>query len=441
MHVERDTRETKSLIDSLGGGLETTTPRSARAARKLNSKTQSNQSSISGISDEHHQRPALTPKRSDSSLSDLSDSIDQHSSNSTTTPQLLIDSPSPSPSQDTQHHQLSSDNSSRSLPATPNRFMKSNKQKPSLRKTIIKRSHSSSFGLLRHHRGNPKLNRARRLTEAQKKELEQTRLKLLESLQQEEELIKASQHPILLSLQENVDIAKELRLTQARQKFQQLGAYLDRLNYERQQRIWDTWKDAKIKLQTEMIVDCQIRLNRAPFEFLISNDTTSFSRNRLTSLLIFSRSASYLPSHSHPDSRLSPENLEHESFGVCAGFIHSRYSQPEAGAMYHDKQRKAPVVQHHKIFSSKGHEGGAEDLRMEGPQGEEPQIDPVAFKDSMDIIHRLDRQRVRNHAVWQLSHRDIRDDLKLIHRHRRRSLHNHHLHHHPYPTTLSLPHP
>jgi hypothetical protein len=64
----------------------------------------------------------------------------------------------------------------------------------------------------------------------------------LENLQQEEELIRSSQHPILISLEENVEIAKKIRMAQAKHKFEQLGVYLDRLLVERQQRIWDTWK-------------------------------------------------------------------------------------------------------------------------------------------------------------------------------------------------------
>jgi len=296
---------------------------------------------------------------------------------------------------------------------------------------------------------------------------------LLENLQQEEELIKASQHPILLSLQENVDIAKELRLNQARQKFQQLGTYLDRLNYERQQRIWDTWKDAKIRLQTEMIVDCQIRLNRAPFEFLISDDTTNLQA-------IFHLTPTPTPAYLPKILSMNPSELKEFAPGsstagagergkpttearmdeggaraIAGGHQYGQEgpppkgkrmivdSQPEAGAMHSNKQRKTAAVQHHRISSSKGHDGGLEDSRLEGSQqGEQPHIDAVAFRNSLDIIHRLDRQRVRNHAVWQLSHPDIRHDLKLIHRHRTRSLHNlHRNQRNPFPSTLSLPLP
>ncbi|WAQ85766.1 hypothetical protein PtA15_6A395 [Puccinia triticina] len=472
--LAKSTRETKGLIDALGGGLATSTPRSARAARKPQNT----------ISDS--QRPSLTPKRSDSSLSDLSDTHDHHSSRSTSSSINIFHpqtSPLPSPARtpqlqqpapDPHHHlsvTLSSPQSSRSVPSTPNRSMKA-KQKPSLRKTIIKRTHSSSFGLLRNQRGNPKLNRSRRLTDSQKKELEQTRLKLLENLQEEEELIKSSQHPILISLEENVEIGKELRLSQARKKFEQLNTYLDRLNYERQQRIWDTWTDSKIRIQTEMIVDCQIRLNRAPFEFLISNDTTNLQA-------IFHLTPTPPASYLKPIFSLNRPDLKEVPMGAASTVTCMRSTggpMAKASSLVANEDRKEgpgngssshpPEASTKKVAQRSG-EAETADKRKEksscsSSRGLAPSLDQktgggqllgddrkpgqeedgLMAKESLDLIDGIRRQRVQNHSIWQLSQHDILDDLKLIHRHRRRlpphQLPNPSNQHHPHPYAVPL---
>ncbi|PLW17469.1 hypothetical protein PCANC_14826 [Puccinia coronata f. sp. avenae] len=519
--LSKSTRETSRLLDSLGGGLETNTPRSARSTRNGNPsslkqpKTQrvlhSPALSVSlslSTRAEHpsggkQDRPILTPRRSDSSLSDLSDhTIDHHSSGSTQNPAALSLSQSqsqtqtqshtsPSSSLDLHHHQnqnqhslfsahrpLPSDNLSpaTSLPPTPNRSMKA-KQKPSLRKTIIKRSHSSHLAVPRNPRGNPNflLNKLhRRLTEAQKKELEQTRLKLLENLQQEEELIRSSQHPILISLEENVEIAKKIRMAQAKHKFEQLGVYLDRLLVERQQRIWDTWKDAKIRLHTEMTVDCQIRLNRAPFEFLISNDTTNLqaifhltptpppayhqtilSINRPDLQEITVGSSTTIEGVSAPAGTAAEGVVVH---GGAAGVTTRsadgsgiRTKMESGGQFAESSTRRKPVV-----TSSNKKTPTARTTTAAAAKKTPPALDDdgqviggdtaMVVQDSLDIIQGLRRQRIRNHAVWQLSHRDIRDDLKSIQRNRRRHqnptpiIHHPH-HHHPYshPSAARLP--
>ncbi|POW05972.1 hypothetical protein PSHT_10546 [Puccinia striiformis] len=231
-------RETKSLIDSLGGGLATNTPRSARAARK------------------NHQTASITPAKqrsSDSSLSDLSDTT------STTTTTITLP-----PS---------------SLPATPVKNT-SVTHKNSLRKTIIKRSHSSSYGLLRTHNHNHKSNfsaaiNTRRLTDIQKKQIQETKVQLLEDLSKEEELINDNIHPLLNSLSRNLDLAKQIKLNQSRFKFVKASQNLSNSNFERLQRIYQSCNDKKIRIQSDLIDEYQKKINRAPFEFLISNDTTN----------------------------------------------------------------------------------------------------------------------------------------------------------------------
>ncbi|KAH9812557.1 hypothetical protein DFH28DRAFT_930980 [Melampsora americana] len=123
--------------------------------------------------------------------------------------------------------------------------------------------------------------RSRRLTEQQKQEIEQKRLKLsvyhrlLASLDEEEEMIRSSTHPLLVELQANVDRGRNVKLRQAHLKHEALKAYFGRLQHEQEQRVWATWADEKVQLRSELLLKCQIQLARAPFEFVMSNETSN----------------------------------------------------------------------------------------------------------------------------------------------------------------------
>ncbi|EGG13180.1 uncharacterized protein MELLADRAFT_76247 [Melampsora larici-populina 98AG31] len=117
--------------------------------------------------------------------------------------------------------------------------------------------------------------RSRRLTEQQKQEIEQKRLKLLASLDEEEEMIRSSTHPLLVELQANIDRGRHVKLRQAHLKHEALKTYLGRQQHEQEQRVWATWADEKVRLRSELLVKCQIQLARAPFEFVMSNETSN----------------------------------------------------------------------------------------------------------------------------------------------------------------------
>ncbi|PLW53571.1 hypothetical protein PCANC_06713 [Puccinia coronata f. sp. avenae] len=487
--LSKSTRETSRLLDSLGGGLETNTPRSARSTRNGNPsslkqpKTQrvlhSPALSVSlslSTRAEHpsggkQDRPILTPRRSDSSLSDLSDhTIDHHSSGSTQNPAALSLSQSQSQTQ-TQSHTSPSSSLDLHHHQNQNQHSLFSAHRP-LPSDNLSPAHLPPPPPQPLHEGQTETLPP--LTEAQKKELEQTRLKLLENLQQEEELIRSSQHPILISLEENVEIAKKIRMAQAKHKFEQLGVYLDRLLVERQQRIWDTWKDAKIRLHTEMTVDCQIRLNRAPFEFLISNDTTNLqaifhltptpppayhqtilSINRPDLQEITVGSSTTIEGVSAPAGTAAEGVVVH---GGAAGVTTRsadgsgiRTKMESGGQFAESSTRRKPVVtSSNKKTPTAGTTTAAAAKKTPPALDDNGQViggdTAMVVQDSLDIIQGLRRQRIRNHAVWQLSHRDIRDDLKSIQRNRRRHqnptpiIHHPH-HHHPYshPSAARLP--
>lgn len=117
--------------------------------------------------------------------------------------------------------------------------------------------------------------RSRRLTEQQKQEIEQKRLKLLASLDEEEEMIRSSTHPLLVELQANIDRGRHVKLRQAHLKHEALKAYFGRQQHEQEQRVWATWADEKVRLRSELLLKCQIQLARAPFEFVMSNETSN----------------------------------------------------------------------------------------------------------------------------------------------------------------------
>ncbi|KAI9629721.1 hypothetical protein KEM48_012631 [Puccinia striiformis f. sp. tritici PST-130] len=333
-------RETKSLIDSLGGGLATNTPRSARAARK------------------NHQTASITPAKqrsSDSSLSDLSDTT------STTTTTITLP-----PS---------------SLPATPVKNT-SVTHKNSLRKTIIKRSHSSSYGLLRTHKHNHKSNfsaaiNTRRLTDIQKKQIQETKVQLLEDLSKEEELINDNIHPLLNSLSRNLDLAKQIKLNQSRFKFVKASQNLSNSNFERLQRIYQSCNDKKIRIQSDLIDEYQKRINRAPFEFLISNDTTNLQA-------IFHLTPTPRPTYKISATDQEPTNQE---------------GKPEPNGIHNHSHHHAitPTILPSKPVS----------------------LDPVEHQESLelDCIHGLHRRRIKHHAIWELDRSDIDNDLAILTNH------------------------
>ncbi|KNF06404.1 hypothetical protein PSTG_00287 [Puccinia striiformis f. sp. tritici PST-78] len=333
-------RETKSLIDSLGGGLATNTPRSARAARK------------------NHQTASITPAKqrsSDSSLSDLSDTT------STTTTTITLP-----PS---------------SLPATPVKNT-SVTHKNSLRKTIIKRSHSSSYGLLRTHNHNHKSNfsaaiNTRRLTDIQKKQIQETKVQLLEDLSKEEELINDNIHPLLNSLSRNLDLAKQIKLNQSRFKFVKASQNLSNSNFERLQRIYQSCNDKKIRIQSDLIDEYQKKINRAPFEFLISNDTTNLQA-------IFHLTPTPRPTYKISATDQEPTNQE---------------GKPEPNGIHNHNHHHAntPTILPSKPVS----------------------LDPVEHQESLelDCIHGLHRRRIKHHAIWELDRSDIDNDLAILTNH------------------------
>ncbi|KAG0149135.1 hypothetical protein CROQUDRAFT_669413 [Cronartium quercuum f. sp. fusiforme G11] len=117
--------------------------------------------------------------------------------------------------------------------------------------------------------------RSRRLTDLQKQEIEQKRTKLLASLDEEEAMIRSSSHPLLVELQANIDRGRLLKLRQAQLRHEALKAYLARQHEEQEERIWSTWTDEKVKLRSELLLKCQLQLARAPFDFVMSNDTSN----------------------------------------------------------------------------------------------------------------------------------------------------------------------
>ncbi|KAI8450063.1 hypothetical protein BY996DRAFT_6417746 [Phakopsora pachyrhizi] len=124
-------------------------------------------------------------------------------------------------------------------------------------------------------RSGKQVGRNRRLTELERQELESNKKLVLERLEEETSLIKDSKHPILLEFEKNFEIGKMIRLDQLEKRFNRLIESLEILNVDRQDRVWKSWNESRVRMRSEMILKCQIELSRAPFEFLISTDTTN----------------------------------------------------------------------------------------------------------------------------------------------------------------------
>lgn len=65
--------------------------------------------------------------------------------------------------------------------------------------------------------------------------------RLLASLDEEEEMIRSSTHPLLVELQANIDRGRHVKLRQAHLKHEALKAYFGRQQHEQEQRVWATW--------------------------------------------------------------------------------------------------------------------------------------------------------------------------------------------------------
>ncbi|POV96442.1 hypothetical protein PSTT_15656 [Puccinia striiformis] len=307
------------ILSRVLGGLATNTPRSARAARK------------------NHQTASITPAKqrsSDSSLSDLSDH--QHNNHN--------------------HHSPPS-----SLPATPVKNT-SVTHKNSLRKTIIKRSHSSSYGLLRTHNHNHKSNfsaaiNTRRLTDIQKKQIQETKVQLLEDLSKEEELINDNIHPLLNSLSRNLDLAKQIKLNQSRFKFVKASQNLSNSNFE----------SFKGSINLYMLI---LNWRRKDGHFYLQ--------------AIF-----HLTPTPRPTYQTSATDQE----------MTNQEGKPEPNGIHNHNHHHAnmPTILPSKPVS----------------------LDPVEHQESLelDCIHGLHRRRIKHHAIWELDRSDIDNDLAILTNH------------------------